>query len=506
LFSLRVNKLANQTEDGNEFDGWLTPLMTSFLKHIKTETVNEFAKELMSIIHKLVDGEYFFSNLNRVLAWLRMNLDSYLPEYKHRVIDLLCDRAQLIIASETEKVAAKRQNDWERFHSLLHEMETEVVNICELEDLIGFFSTYLPRFDIPACYVALFKEHRPYQYRRAAPLLSTLIFAFKNNEIITAHNGDLSFPSSELIPDGLLPADESFTAVVESLYSRKEQIGFVVFRMGPRNGKLYNNLRYLISNAVEQVLLFETEQKTEQALANYTLELARANTELVRSNKELEFFAYAASHDLLEPLRMVKSYLELLDKRSHHKLDKTELEFMGFALNGAERMQLMIGDLLAYARVTTQSKPFEVFDCGELLQEVLGTLKVTIEEQGAVITYTDLPVLSADKKQLGHVFQNLIANAIKFRSASPPCIHVKACYKEREWEFAVSDNGIGIPAAHCERIFMIFQRVHSRHEYKGTGIGLAICKKIIEQHNGRIWVSSEVGKGSTFYFTLPDRL
>jgi hypothetical protein len=275
--------------------------------------------------------------------------------------------------------------------------------------------------------------------------------------------------------------------------------------MGSRNGFLYNILRSLISNAIQEVLLFETQLKSEKALTNYAAELARTNTELIRSNKELELFAYAASHDLQEPLRMIKSYLQLIQRRYQHKLDKNADEFIWFAMDGANRMEMMIGDLLAYSRITTQVKPFERCDCKEILLEVLTNLQVSIKESEAIVTYDNLPVLVGDRNQLWRVFQNLIANAIKFRSDKPPHVHVGVQKKEKEWEFAVRDNGIGIPQEAYERIFMIFQRLHTHKEYKGMGIGLALCKKIIEHHNGRIWVYSVIGSGSSFFFTLPDR-
>ncbi|MDQ2690478.1 MAG: PAS domain S-box protein [Chloroflexota bacterium] len=225
--------------------------------------------------------------------------------------------------------------------------------------------------------------------------------------------------------------------------------------------------------------------------------------DLRRSNEELEQFAYVASHDLQEPLRMVTSYMQLLAERYQGKLDQDADEFIGYAVDGAKRMQNLINDLLAYSRIGTQGNPFVLVSVEELLENALTNLQVVIGENEAEITHDPLPQLHADPVQLSTVIQNLLSNSIKYRSAERPRIHLSARQEGSEWVFSVRDNGIGIHPRFAERIFIIFQRLNAPRKYPGTGIGLAICKRIIQRHGGRIWVESTPGQGATFYFTLP---
>jgi signal transduction histidine kinase len=237
-------------------------------------------------------------------------------------------------------------------------------------------------------------------------------------------------------------------------------------------------------------------RRAEETLAGITIELQR-------SNAELEQFAYVASHDLQEPLRLITGYSQLLAKRYHGRLDDTASEYIDFAVDGAKRMQELITDLLIYSRVGTRGKPYEAVDCELILVATLRSLTVAAEESSAKITHDPLPVIWGDAGQIGQLFQNLIGNSIKYCNTRAPEIHV-SCQRDGDyWRFAVRDNGIGIDPRYADRVFVIFQRLHSKDEYPGTGIGLALCKKIIERHGGRIWLESQPGQGSIFYFTIP---
>ncbi len=232
-------------------------------------------------------------------------------------------------------------------------------------------------------------------------------------------------------------------------------------------------------------------------------ELARRTAELQRSNAELERFAYIASHDLQEPLRTITSYVQLLARRYRGKLDDDADELIRYAVEGANRMRQLIQGLLAYARVQTRGDIFEPVPLEEILAETLDGLQLAIEESGATVTHGPLPVVTADPSQIGQVFSNLIANALKFRSAEPPAIEIRAERQKDDWVFSIRDHGIGIDPQFFDRIFIVFQRLHSMAEYSGTGLGLALCKRIVQRHGGRIWVESRPGHGSTFSFTLP---
>ena len=262
---------------------------------------------------------------------------------------------------------------------------------------------------------------------------------------------------------------------------------------------------HLSLRAMQRELASQNQQLQQEIAVRRAAEqvLARRTEELARSNAELEQLAYVASHDLQEPLRMIASYLQLVEQRYNHKIDADATEFIGFAVDGAKRMQKLIDDLLAYSRLGSRAKPFQSMSCATIVKDAIQSVRAAVEANSAQITCGKLPAVMGDQAQLTHLFQNLIANAIKFRRNQPPHIHIDADDAGESWCFSVRDNGIGIAPEYFERIFVMFQRLHSRSTYPGTGIGLALCKRIVEHHQGRIWVESVPGEGSVFKFTLP---
>ena len=251
-----------------------------------------------------------------------------------------------------------------------------------------------------------------------------------------------------------------------------------------------------IAGTIANAFAYEKLEAAQSALEN-------AVEELRRSNQELEQFAYVASHDLQEPLRKIASFCNLLESRYADKLDERGGVYLHYIVDGAMRMQALVNDLLLYSRVATRGKEFAPTNTNDVLQEALANLDVAAAESNACVTYDPLPTVNGDAAQLVRLLQNLVGNAIKYRGKAPPRIHIGVEAQDGQWVFSVRDNGIGIAPEYAERIFVIFQRLHTREEYGGTGIGLSVCKKIVERHGGRIWVESQEGSGATFRFTLP---
>jgi PAS domain S-box-containing protein len=301
--------------------------------------------------------------------------------------------------------------------------------------------------------------------------------------------------AERLIADGTRSAAEALAQQIgtgiELTGRRKDGSDFPIeIMLSP----LENAEGTLVTAAIRNI----TERKQSE------VRLVNTVGELKRSNDELQQFAYVASHDLQEPLRMVASYTQLLAQRYKGRLDSDADEFIAYAVDGSNRMQALIRDLLTYSRAGTNGKDLQQISSSNALEEALTNLRATIEESGAIVTQDSLPAVTVDETQLSQVFQNLVGNAVKYRTAEAPRVHVSASSNgSHEWIFSVKDNGLGIDPQYFQRIFVIFQRLHGREEFKGTGIGLSICKKIVERLGGKIWVESQPEKGSTFYFTLP---
>ncbi len=330
----------------------------------------------------------------------------------------------------------------------------------------------------------------------AANRQTYLVFGFNSEEL-------LGKPVENLLPT---PLRSSHVALRDSYFTepRTRPMGVTKDLFGQtKDGRLIPVEISLSPVRIgdEQFAVSIVRDVTESKAIRHQLE--RQATELKRSNEELEQFAYVASHDLQEPLRMVSGYTQLLQRRYSGKLDKDADEFIDFAVQGVKRMQALIADLLAYSRVASRGKaPVEV-ELADVMEQVLANLQATIEESGAEIKAPLLPSLPGDPVQFVQLFQNLIANGIKFHGNAPPKIEIEQQENPLYWQFCIKDNGIGIESEYREKIFVIFQRLHTRDKYPGTGIGLAICKKIVDRHGGKIWVESEPGKGSRFCFTLP---
>jgi PAS domain S-box-containing protein len=318
------------------------------------------------------------------------------------------------------------------------------------------------------------------------------ITGFTREEVANHTPADFSLWVDEKRRSGVLSRILSGQKVVGEEFEFRKKNGQIATALFSADVLVLKNEKFMLSGAADI-----TERKRME-------EAIRVNAEkLARSNAELESFAYVVSHDLQEPLRMVASFAQLLSTRYFGKLDDTADRYIRYAVDGAKRMQQLITDLLAYSRVNTKNLDPRPTECEAVVRATLENLTASIEESGAVVDCGALPVLMADPVQLGQLFQNLIGNAIKFRGQAPPHVRISAADDGANWLFSVQDNGIGIEQRHADLIFQIFQRLHTREEYPGTGVGLAICKKVVERHGGTIWVESEPGAGSTFRFSLP---
>jgi len=269
----------------------------------------------------------------------------------------------------------------------------------------------------------------------------------------------------------------------------KNEIGFLA--------ESFNKMVADLERKIAETSIAEERERSQKKIAEeYAIKLEQ-------SNKELEQFAYVASHDLREPLRTISSYVQLIEKRYRDKLDSDANEFISFVVEGVNRMDELIADLLSYSQIGRQEHALEKVDCNVIITQVIASLDENIKRNTAKITFDRLPVIRANKQRMRQLFQNLINNAIKFHSDKLPEIVISAVDQKKDWLFSIKDNGIGIDQKYADRIFLIFQRLNSREEYDGTGIGLTICKKIVEQYGGKIWMKSVLGEGATFYFTIP---
>jgi signal transduction histidine kinase/DNA-binding LacI/PurR family transcriptional regulator len=473
---------------------WSGKLLDAFSIDLKnSQKSNAFLSALDEFLRNVAakgDNVVLWNNIisilySRILPYLNDN------QISAKAINFLQQAIMLIAEMRAqEDVYQKLQANYQTV--ILHDISQKLITTFDFKELIEVTARQLPRLGIERGYISLY-EHCSESVREKPGFpaeWSRLVMAYDKNGIIRLEEGRRRFPTCRLVPEGVLASKNRYHLLVDLLYFRDEPFGIIVFEVGPLDGAIYLILRTQISSALKGAFLFRDHKLAEK--------------ELRSSNRELEKFAHVASYDLQEPLKMVQSYLQLLEQRYKGKLDKDADEFIFFASDGAVRMQTLIQDLLKYSRVETRGKPFMPVDCKEVLKSVLSNLKVAIEESGTVVTWDDLPTVMGDTTQLTQLFQNLVSNAIKFhREGIPPKIHAGIKQQANAWVFSVSDNGIGICTKHFERIFKIFQRLHTREKYAGTGIGLAMCKKIVEHHGGRIWIDSELGRGSTFYFTIP---
>jgi PAS domain S-box-containing protein len=347
-------------------------------------------------------------------------------------------------------------------------------------------------------------RRRAEQFFNLSPdLFCTLDMSGRLLDLNPAWKHSLGYPAEEVVGKPLTqevhPEDVSATQAALQKSIREGSVRFEN-RLRHAAGQYRWFAWVVVASSQEELLYAAARDITERRLAEDTLR--QQAEELERSNRDLEEIAHVTSHDLQEPLRMVSTNVQFLSRRYLGRLDEDADEFIGFAVEGTNRMKSLLADLLAYTSISTSLRDYSPVDMEKVFAQALDSLQANIENNRAVITHDPLPAVLGDSEQLVLLIQNILENAIKFRGKEPPRIHVGVSQVTDRWLFYVRDNGIGIDPRYTERVFVIFQRLHSREDYRGTGVGLAISRKIVERHGGRIWVDSEPGKGATFYFTL----
>lgn len=471
---------------------WAEELIEEFGNELKKS--GRFIKALNELMGQIsvVSGEEFIHWQNilteiQLLTSVDTGNDNEVIRRANRVLH----QARILVNEISERKLVERGIQTKYKSDILQEIGASLITTFNLDEIKNVMFRDLPRLGIPACYLSIYENsEEPSEWSR-------LIWAFNQKGLIDIPESGIRFPSSSLLPEGILPEGQRYSLVVEPLYFEKEQIGFVIFECGPDDGVTYTVLKTMLSNAIWGANILQKQKQTEE-------DLKRKAGELARSNAELEQFAYIVSHDLQEPLRKILAFGDRFKKVCPENLNEQALDYLGRMQSAAGRMQGLINDLLSYSRVTTKARTFEKVDLSEVGREVLSDLEPRIMQNNAQVKMGDLPVIDADPLQMRQLFQNLLVNAIKFHQmGTTPVVKIYACHKSGSLEIVFEDNGIGIAKEYQERIFGVFERLHGRNVYEGSGIGLAICKKIVDRHGGDIRIQSEVGKGSKFIVELP---
>jgi signal transduction histidine kinase/DNA-binding LacI/PurR family transcriptional regulator len=385
---------------------------------------------------------------------------------------------------------------------LLQEIGQDLNTAFNIEELLSSIARNLSAIGVSTCFLSL--------YENPAVSLETsrLLLAYRNGRRIPLPTGGILFPSQDIVPAVVFAKQDRYTLIIEPLYFKKEQLGFAVFGESPFEGPVYQLLRSQLSVAIKSALLFQEKEKLLIHLESRARELNTAMEELKNSNRELEQFSYVASHDLKEPLRKMSVFATRLSDQYGGRLDDMGRDYLARMTQAASRMQKLINDLLDYSHLTTNARPFQTIDLARIVKDVLIDIELLIEKEKAVIETAALPVIEAEPLHIRQLFQNLIINSLKFHQPGrPPVVKIyftpgTLCGRDA-CRITVEDNGIGIEENHYQMIFNIFERLHARDKYEGTGIGLAVCKKVVEKHHGEITVESAVGQGTKFIVTLP---
>lgn len=465
----------------------LKKILKSFITGIKTNDISFFIRNLEEILRKEMTKNHKLSYWHKIFLKLYSLTIPFFGTNENmqlKIENLIYQARYQLEALLFQRESIRREEDKENI-LIINSIRRSLMSNFSIQKIANSISKELPKIGIKSCYFCLFED-----YRGLTPW-SRLISAYNEKEPIefVSRKGEVRFRTAQLIPKRYLPKNRQYNLIVESVFFRDENIfGYIVFEQ-PEDVSELQHLTRNIGIALKGGLLLQERQLLLEKLAY--------------SNKELEEFASIVAHDLKQPLSVINASLSFLKETISKNINSESNELIDFSIKSSNRMKKMIEALLHFSRVTTSKIEFTKIKLESILRPVLSDLKILINETSAKITHDPLPTIIGSKTLLIQLFENLMDNAIKFRGQKTPHVHIGVELNNSKWIFSVKDNGIGIDQKYFEKIFLIFQRLHTNKEYKGTGIGLAICKKIIEKHHGKIWVESELGKGSTFYFTIP---
>jgi signal transduction histidine kinase/DNA-binding LacI/PurR family transcriptional regulator len=474
----------------NSLMGLLLKLSDAFVDEIVGDSHNVFSAYLEAALHQdALDGSSIVY-WHWPLAAMFREISALLNPTEYAKAKYIWQEARVSIGEVAEREQKFLKFKLEESFRILNGIGQQMIGVFDYEGLAKILEKELPRLEIDNFYLAVYEDPK-------APIkMSNLIMALNKNGRVSLKPKQTSYSTTQLLPPDLFPKNH-YAVVVQPLFVADSQIGYIVFDVCSQNAFIYELLPIHLSNAIWSTLMFQKEKAARDAFAKQSELLAR-------SNEDLQQFAYIASHDLQEPLRKITVFGDRLRELEKGKLAEQSLDYLERMRNAALRMQVFINDLLLYSRVTSKTQPFERLNLVEIATGVISDLEIQLTRTGGRIDLEELPILEADSVQIRQLFQNLIGNALKFhRPDQSPVVRIFANVKNETGEIIFEDNGIGISDQYHERIFGVFERLHGRDEYEGSGIGLAICKKIVERHSGSIRVENNIGQGSRFIVILP---
>lgn len=488
----KLGEIFNPSVTSSLAENWDEQLLDSLMNELAGDSPGCFVAAFDKIFAQMETKSPNFAKWYQVLSAFQPSSEWKFEHIQSQMIANILDQAKTYLLEMEIKAESKRRWQMEQFTEKLIGIGYSLTATSSIQELTNVLAAELPKLGIPSYFICLYDQPQKPVDR------SRLILAYNQNERIQLEDGELIFPATHVIPKEFLLNSQTWNRVVEPIFYREHQLGYAVFETGPKEAIIYAMLRTQLSSALWGALFFEKQKQTEAALAKQAQELAR-------SNSELERFAYVASHDLQEPLRKITIFGENLQRTIRPKLDDRENDYLERMIIAATRMQRLINDLLSFSRVTTKAQPFVMVDLNEVGKEVISDLEAQIRKTNAVIQLETLPSIEAEPVQIRQLFQNLISNAIKFHrdDASPVIKIYSSLITEEQCELIFEDNGIGIDPSSFQRIFRIFERLHGMGKYEGSGVGLAICNKIVERHKGEIKVESQLGRGAKFIIRLP---